>query len=59
MKLKVRSIIKLSFNQDISKRKIKYELEGMNCGGCVCNVRHALLQVHAITEAEAQLNHKL
>jgi copper chaperone len=36
--------------------KIKYELEGMSCGGCVSNVKRALLQVPNVTEAEVTLN---
>lgn len=36
--------------------KIKYELEGMNCGGFVNNVRRALLQIPDVTVAEVQLH---
>ena len=36
--------------------KKRYELTGMSCGGCVSNVKKALLQNHAIEEAEVQLN---
>ncbi len=36
--------------------KVKYELQGMSCGGCVSNVKQALLQVPDVTEAEVQLN---
>jgi len=36
--------------------KVKYKLEGMSCGGCVSNVKRALLQVSDVTEAEVQLN---
>jgi copper chaperone CopZ len=36
--------------------KVKYELEGMNCGGCVSNVKRALLQVPDVREAEVQLS---
>jgi len=36
--------------------KKKYELSGMSCGGCVNNVRLALLKVPNITDAEVQLN---
>ena len=36
--------------------KKKYELQGMSCGGCVGNVKKALLQIPDITEAEVQLN---
>ena len=34
----------------------KYKLSGMSCGGCVNNVRSALLEVPNITDAEVQLN---
>ena len=34
----------------------KYELQGMSCGGCVSNVKRALLQVPDATEAEIHLN---
>ena len=33
----------------------EYELQGMSCGGCVSNVKRALLQVPDVTEAEVQL----
>jgi copper chaperone len=36
--------------------KKNYELEGMNCGGCVNNVKRALLQFPGVTEAEVQLH---
>lgn len=36
--------------------KKKYELQGMSCGGCVSNVKRALLQVPEVTEVEVQLN---
>jgi copper chaperone CopZ len=36
--------------------KKEYELHGMSCGGCVSNVKRALLQVPDVTEAEVQLN---
>ncbi len=36
--------------------KVKYELEGMSCGGCVRNVKQSLLQIPDITEADVQLN---
>jgi copper chaperone CopZ len=36
--------------------KVKYELEGLSCGGCVSIVKRAWLQVPDITEAEVQLN---
>lgn len=39
--------------------KVKYELEGMNYGGCVSNVKRELLQVPAFTEAEVQLNSQI
>ncbi len=35
--------------------KKNYELEGMSCGGCVNNVKRALLQVPDVTEADVQL----
>ena len=34
----------------------EYELQGMSCGGCVSNVKRALLQVPDVTEAEVHLN---
>ena len=36
--------------------KKEYELHGMSCGGCVSNVKKALLQVPDVTEAEVHLN---
>jgi len=36
--------------------KKNYELEGMSCGGCVSNVKKALLQNQDIQEAEVQLH---
>jgi copper chaperone len=36
--------------------KKEYELQGMSCGGCVSNVKRALLQVPDVTEAEVHLN---
>ena len=33
-----------------------YQLQGMSCGGCVNNVKRALLQVAHVIEAEVQLN---
>ena len=36
--------------------KVKYELEGMSCGGCMNSVKRALLQVPDVTEAEVQFN---
>lgn len=36
--------------------KVKYELEGMSCRGCVNNVKRALLQLPDVTEAEVQLH---
>ena len=36
--------------------KKEYVLQGMSCGGCVSNVKRALLQVPDVTEAEVQLN---
>ncbi len=33
-----------------------YEIEGMSCGGCVNNVKRALLQVPDVTEVTVQLN---
>ena len=35
--------------------KKKYELQGMSCGGCVSNVKRALLQVPDVTDAEVHL----
>ncbi|MBK5269806.1 MAG: heavy-metal-associated domain-containing protein [Bacteroidia bacterium] len=36
--------------------KKKYELSGMSCGGCVSNVKRALLELPEVTEADVQLN---
>ncbi len=36
--------------------KKEYELQGMSCGGCVSNVKRALLQVPDVKEAEVHLN---
>ena len=36
--------------------KKEYELKGMSCGGCVSNVKRALLQMPDVTEAEVHLN---
>ena len=33
-----------------------YELTGMSCGGCVSNVKRALLQNHDVEEAEVHLH---
>jgi copper chaperone len=33
-----------------------YELTGMSCGGCVSNVKQALLKVPDVKEAEVQLH---
>lgn len=35
--------------------KIKYEIEGMSCNGCLNNVKKSLLQVPEVTEVEVQL----
>jgi len=36
--------------------KKNYEITGMSCGGCVNNVKQALLQNPDIEDAEVQLN---
>ncbi len=36
--------------------KKNYELTGMTCGGCVSNVKKALLKVTDVTEAEVNLH---
>ena len=36
--------------------KKNYGITGMSCGGCVSNVKRALLQLPDITEADVQLN---
>ena len=36
--------------------KKNYELQGMSCGGCVNNVKRALLQLPEVKEAEVQLH---
>lgn len=35
--------------------KKEYELQGMSCGGCVSNIKRALLQVTDVTEVEVHL----
>jgi len=36
--------------------KKEYQLSGMSCGGCVSNVKRALLQLPEVTEAEVHLH---
>jgi copper chaperone len=36
--------------------KKNYEIKGMSCGGCVSNVKRALLQLPDVTEADVHLN---
>ena len=36
--------------------KKNYKLQGMSCGGCVNNVKRALLQLPEVKEAEVQLH---
>jgi len=36
--------------------KKSYEIEGMSCGGCVSNVKMALLQLPDVIDADVQLN---
>lgn len=36
--------------------KKNYELKGMSCGGCVNNVKQALMTVTDVTEADVQLH---
>jgi copper chaperone len=36
--------------------KKKYELSGMSCGGCVNSVKHILLQIPNVEEAEVYLH---
>lgn len=36
--------------------KKNYQIQGMSCGGCVSNVKRALLQVPDVTDAEVHLN---
>jgi copper chaperone len=36
--------------------KKEYVLQGMSCGGCVRNVKRALLQLPDVTEADIQLD---
>jgi copper chaperone len=36
--------------------KKNYQLNGMSCGGCVNSVKHVLLQLPDITDADVQLN---
>ena len=35
--------------------KKSYEIEGMSCGGCVSNVKMALLQLPDVIDADVQL----
>ena len=35
--------------------KKNYELQGMSCGGCVSNVKRALLQVTNVEDVDVQL----
>ena len=36
--------------------KKEYQLSGMSCGGCVSNVKRALLQLPGVTEAGVYLH---
>ena len=36
--------------------KKEFELAGMSCGGCVSNVKKALLQIPGVTDAEVHLH---
>jgi len=36
--------------------KKNYEIKGMSCGGCVSNVKRALLELPEVTEADVRLN---
>ncbi len=36
--------------------KNKYQLQGMSCGGCVNHVKHALLEIPGVEDADVQLN---
>lgn len=36
--------------------KKKYQIQGMSCGGCVNNVKHALLKISGVEAADVQLN---
>lgn len=36
--------------------KKNYELQGMSCGGCVSNVKKALLQLPGVEDAEVHLH---
>ena len=33
----------------------KYQIQGMSCGGCVNHVKHALLQIPGVEDADVQL----
>ena len=35
--------------------KKNYKIEGMSCGGCVNGVKHSLMQVPEISDAQVQL----
>jgi len=36
--------------------KIKYQIQGMSCSGCVNHVKHALLEIPGVEDADVQLN---
>jgi len=36
--------------------KIKYQVQGMSCRGCVNHVKHALLEIPGVEDADVQLN---
>ena len=36
--------------------KNNYELSGMSCGGCVNNVKRALMEIPGVTDAEVMLH---
>ena len=36
--------------------KKKYQIQGMSCRGCVSHVKHALLEISGVEDADVQLN---
>ena len=36
--------------------KKKYQIQGMSCGGCVNHVKHALLQITGVEDADVPFN---
>ncbi len=36
--------------------KKNYRIQGLSCGGCVNHVKHALLEIPGVEDADVQLN---